>query len=64
MAARKRGRAESFKAYRRNLKAEDTKLKRRLRGRILWPGQWGTAFKQMIYGKPYLKNDQHTMPLF
>ena len=63
MAARKRGRAESFKAYRRKLKAEDAKLKRRLLGRVLWPGYFGTAYKKLIYGKPYLQNDQHTIPL-
>jgi len=34
MAARKRRENESFKKYRKNLKAEEAKIKRYLRGRI------------------------------
>ena len=63
MAARKRKTMESYKRYRANLKAEDIKLKRQLMGRIIWPGQFGTAYKRIIHGKPYYANDQHTVPL-
>jgi len=63
MAARKRGHAESYKAYRENLKVEDKKLKQRLRGYTLWPGQWGMARKIMELGKPYLTNGVRTVPL-
>ena len=63
MAARKRKMMESYKRYRANLKAEEKKLRRQLMGRVIWPGQWGTAYKRTIYGKPYYANDQHTVPL-
>lgn len=63
MAARKRGHAESFKAYHQNLKSEAAKLKKQLAGKVIWPGQWGTAVIKIIHSKPYLTNGQQTVPL-
>lgn len=51
MAARKRGAFESFKRYRKNLKKEENKLRRKLLGRVLWPGYIGTAVRYTFKGK-------------
>lgn len=59
MAARKRGYNESYKAYRANLKAEEKKLNQQLRGRVLWPGQYGTAQKVIRGEHIFLENEMH-----
>jgi hypothetical protein len=51
MAARKRGASESFKRYRKNLKKEENELRRKLLGRVLWPGYMGTAMRYTLDGK-------------
>lgn len=45
MAARKRGRFETFKAYREHLKKEENSLNGKLSGRVLWPAYMGTALR-------------------
>jgi hypothetical protein len=54
MAARKRGDFESYKSYKKNLKKEESAVKKRLRGWVVWPGDFGTARKVFLNGRPFL----------
>ena len=51
MAARKRESNETFKKYRANLKKEAGILKRKLQGKLLWPGYMGTVRRYIHEGK-------------
>lgn len=56
MAARKRKAYESMKRYRTNLANEQDKINRKLRNRILWPGEYGTARRSIVDGVNVLTN--------
>jgi hypothetical protein len=51
MAARKRESGEAFKVYRENLKREARVLKRKLQGKLLWPGHMGAARRYIHEGR-------------
>ncbi len=57
--ARKRKVDESFKSYRSSLKEEALVLKRKLAGKVIWPGTWGTERKIFIGDKMFLVGSGH-----
>ncbi len=56
---RKRRMNESIKVYHSHLKEEKVALKIRLRGVVLWPGEWGPARSRLFNGTPHYYNGQH-----
>ena len=60
---RLRGINESMKRFRTALLNEQYAIDKKLAGRIIWPGEWGTARRVTIKGKPYYANDRHAVCL-